>query len=47
MDRSVLDTAWQGFLVFDVLQAVRLVPALGEDVEGNLTADGVSVKGRC
>lgn len=30
------------FLVGQVLQAVGLVPAGGEDVEGDLSADGVS-----
>lgn len=27
-------------LVFDVAQAVRLVPALGKDIEGELPSDG-------
>jgi hypothetical protein len=42
VDGAVLDAA--GLLLgFDVLQAVRLVPAGGEDVEGDLAADGVAV----
>lgn len=40
VDSAVLD-ARHFFLGFDVLQAVGLVPARGEDVEGDLAADGV------
>lgn len=39
---GVLDTTWQVLLVLDVLQAVGLVPALGEDIERDLAADGVA-----
>ena len=42
VDRGVVDAARQVLLVRDVLQAVRLVPALREDVEGDLAADGVA-----
>lgn len=42
VDGAVLDAA-DLLLGFHVLQAVRLVPARGEDVEGDLAADGVSV----
>jgi hypothetical protein len=42
MDGAVLDAA-DLLLGFHVLQAVRLVPAGGEDVEGDLAADGVAV----
>lgn len=41
VDRRVLD-ARDIFLVGQVLQAVGLVPAGGKDVEGDLSADGVS-----
>lgn len=40
VDRGVLDAAGPLGLVLEVLQAVRLVPARGEDVEGDLAADG-------
>jgi hypothetical protein len=42
VDGAVLDAA-DLLLGFDVLQAVGLVPASGEDVEGDLAADGVAV----
>ena len=42
VDRRVLDTA-NAFFFFKVLQAVGFVPAGGEDVEGDLAADGVAV----
>jgi hypothetical protein len=42
VDGAVLDAA-DLLLGFHVLQAVRLVPARGEDVEGDLAADGVTV----
>jgi hypothetical protein len=42
VDGAVLDAA-DLLLGFHVLQAVRLVPAGGEDVEGDLAADGVAV----
>lgn len=32
-----------GLLSFDVLKAVGLVPASGEDVEGDLSSDGVAM----
>ena len=41
VDGAVLDAA-DLLLGFDVLQAVGLVPASGEDVEGDLAADGVA-----
>lgn len=40
VDGGVLDAAGPLGLVLEVLQAVRLVPAGGEDVEGDLAADG-------
>ena len=40
MDSGILDTTGPLRLVLQVLQAVSLVPAVGEDVEGDLTADG-------
>ena len=43
VDGAVLDAA-DLLLGFDVLQAVGLVPASGEDVEGDLAADGVAVR---
>jgi hypothetical protein len=42
VDGAVLDAA-DLLLGFDVLQAVGLIPASGEDIEGNLAADGVAV----
>jgi len=42
VDGPVLDAA-DLLLGFDMLQAVGLVPASGEDVEGDLAADGVAV----
>lgn len=27
--------------IFDVSQGIRLVPSIGEDVEGNLSSDGI------
>ncbi len=43
VDGRVLDAARPLGLVLQVLQAVRLVPAVGEDVEGDLAADGEAV----
>jgi hypothetical protein len=43
VDRRVLDAAGPLGLVLEVLQAVRLVPALGEYVERDLPADGEAV----
>ena len=43
VDRRVVHAAGPLGLVLDVLQAVRLVPAGGEDVEGDLAADGEAV----
>jgi len=40
---GIVDASWQVLLVLDVVEAVRLVPALGEDVEGDLASDRVSV----
>ena len=45
VDGAVFDAADLLFGL-DVLQAVRLVPAGGEDVEGDLAADGVTVEVR-
>lgn len=42
VDGAVLDAA-DLVLGFDVLQAVGLVPASGEDVKGDLAADGVAM----
>ena len=42
MHSRVVNAAGQVFLVLDVLQTVPLIPAHGEDVEGDLAADGVS-----
>jgi hypothetical protein len=44
VDRLVLDATGALGLVLDVLQAVCLVPAGGEDVEGDLPADGEAVR---
>lgn len=44
VDGRVVDAVRQVLLVLDVLQTVRLVPAGGKDVEGELAADGVSRK---
>lgn len=43
VDRLVLDAAWPLGLALQVLQAVGLVPAVGEDVEGDLATDGEPV----
>jgi hypothetical protein len=43
VDLVVLDAAGLGGLGLEVLQAVGLVPAGGEDVEGDLAADGEAV----
>lgn len=40
VDGGVLDAAGPLGLVLEVLEAVGLVPARGEDVEGDLAADG-------
>ena len=42
MNSRVLDPA-NLFFFFEMLQAVGLVPAGGEDVEGDLAADGETV----
>lgn len=42
MDGSILDSAGLLGLGLEVPQAVGLVPACREDVEGNLAADGES-----
>ncbi len=39
MDGLVVDTTGQVLLVLDVLQTVPLIPALREDVEGDLATD--------
>jgi hypothetical protein len=44
---SLVFNAGDGLLSLDVLQAVRLVPTGGEDIEGNLTANGVAVHNTC
>lgn len=46
VDGGVLDTA-EVLLVLYVLQAVRLVPTPGENVKGDLTADGVAESKDC
>lgn len=43
VDSRKVDAVGQVLVGLDVLQAVRLVPARGEDVEGYLAADGVAV----
>lgn len=43
VDRLVLDAARPLGLALQVLQAVGLVPAVGEDVEGDLATDGEPV----
>lgn len=43
VDRRVVRAVGPLALVLDVLQAVRLVPAVGEDVKGDLPADGEAV----
>ena len=43
MNSRILDPA-NLFFFFQVLQAVGLVPAGGEDVEGDLAADGEAVE---
>jgi uncharacterized protein (UPF0210 family) len=42
VDRLVLDAAGFLGLILEVAQAVRLVPARGKDVEGELAADGIT-----
>lgn len=42
VDGGVVDATGLILLVLDMLQGERLVPALGEDVKGDLAADGVS-----
>lgn len=44
VDGGVLDATGPLGLVLEVLEAVGLVPAGGEDVEGDLAADGEAVK---
>jgi CheY-like chemotaxis protein len=44
VDLVELDTVWQLCVGLDVLQAICLVPTCWEDVEGDLTADGVAGK---
>lgn len=43
VDGGVLDAIWLLGIGLEVLEAVGLVPAGWEDVEGDLTADGVAV----
>ena len=43
VDRLVLDAARNILFVLDVLQAISLVPAIWEDVKGDLAADGISM----
>ena len=45
VDGCVVDAIREVLLVLDVLQAVRLVPAIGEDVKGDLTTNGVAESG--
>lgn len=47
VDGAVRDAAGLLRLGLEVAQAVRLVPARGEHVEGELAADGISVCGEC
>lgn len=42
VDSGVLNTTLLLGLVLEMLEAVGLVPAIREDVEGDLAADGVS-----
>lgn len=44
VDLGVLDAAGPLGVVLEVLEAVRLVPAGGEDVEGDLAADGEPIR---
>ena len=41
MYRRVCHAAWLLGLVLEMLKAIGLVPASGEDVEGDLAADGI------
>ena len=43
VDGCVVHSAGQILVVLDVLQAVRLVPACREDIEGDLTANRVAM----
>lgn len=43
VDSGILDPAGEVLLVFHVLETVCLVPAAGEEVKGDLTADGVAI----
>lgn len=45
VDVLVSDTAVSG-VVLEVLEAVGLVPTSGEDVEGDLTANGEAIEGK-
>ena len=42
VDLVEFDAIWQFRICLNVLQAVCLVPACWEDVEGDLSADGVA-----
>lgn len=42
VDRRVRDTAWLLSLVLEVLQAIGLVPASWEHIEGDLATDRVT-----
>jgi hypothetical protein len=42
MNVLVLDAVWPAGLRLDMLQAVRLVPAVWENVEGDLPTNGVT-----
>lgn len=44
VDGRVVDAARKSLFVLNVLQAVSFIPALRENIEGDLTADGVSVR---
>ena len=43
VDSGVIPTTGQVLLILDVLQAIPLVPACWEDVEGDLAADGITI----
>ena len=47
VDRLVLDAAGLLGLLLEVLEAVGLVPACGEDVKGDLASDGESTESKC
>ena len=44
VDVLVLDPVGLFGFGFEMLQAIALVPAVGEDIEGDLSADGISIQ---